>query len=60
MRCQTFCISERAVDAWEKLHVQTEAAIVMFFTVGVVIMGLYAYLFVGKPADGVCFQSAAR
>lgn len=53
-------MGERAVDAWEKLHVQTEAAIVMFFTVGVVIMGLYAYLFVGKPADGVCFQSAAR
>lgn len=53
MRCQSFGMSQGAIDSWEKLFVQTEAAIVLWVAVVVVTTGLYAYLFVGAPADGI-------
>ena len=54
MRCMKWGMRERAVEVWEKLHVQTEAAIVMWFTLSLVSIVLYAYLLVaGTPRGGM-------
>lgn len=52
MRLQTLGMTPGALDAWEKTHEQTEAAIIIWFLFVVAGTGLYAYLFVGAPAVG--------
>ena len=45
--CQALGMSERAVDGWETLHVQAEAAIVWFFGSAAMTVCLLAYMLYG-------------
>ena len=51
--CQRFGMSESALEAWMKLHVQVEQAIVMWLTLSLVSLALHAYLLAGAPTVGV-------
>ena len=52
MRLQILGMTSGALDAWEKSHEQTEAAIVVYCIVAVAIISLYAHLLVGAPVVG--------
>ena len=53
MQCQRFGMSEGALEAWEKLHLQVEQAIVMWAALGLTCLALYAYMLAGAPTVGV-------
>ena len=53
IQCQRFNMSEDALEAWNKLHVQVEQAILMWITLSLASLALFAYLLAGTPAVGL-------
>lgn len=50
--CMRLGMGSEALDWWEKIHVQSEAAIVSYFISGLVECAMYICLFFGAPESG--------